>query len=376
MSGPGLTIAELHARLGGTIQGDPSVRVTGAASLERARPDQLGFARDRKQLQAARASAAGALIIGPELADALPGRTCLIAANPHATFARALALLYPAAASEPGIHPTASVHPSARIAEGVSIGPGCMIGANVSIGARTRIGPHCVLEDGVRIGADCLIHAHVTICHGCELGERVILHPGCVIGADGFGNAFEDGRWVKVPQIGRVVIGSDTEIGANTTVDRGALDDTVIGSGVRIDNLVQIAHNCVIGDHTAIAGCAGIAGSTRIGRYCRIGGAAMILGHIEICDHVTVSGASFIGKSIRKPGVYTSTQPQMPHAEWLRNAAQLRHLHAMRERIRALEQKLAALTAGAGTAQAAPQDDEGRSPHPHPGPLPEGEGVL
>ncbi len=347
MSVSGLTVAELQARLGGVIQGDPSVRLVGAASLQRAGTDQLGFALGKKQLEAARASAAGALIIGPELADALPGRTCLVAAHPHATFARALALLYPPAAAEPGVHPSASVHASARIGAGVSIGPGCVIGADVTIGERCRLGPHCVLGEGVRLGADCLLHAHVTVCHGCLLGERVILHPGCVIGSDGFGNALEDGRWVKIPQIGRVVIGDDTEIGANTTIDRGTLDDTVIGSGVRIDNLVQIAHNCVIGDHTAIAGCAGIAGSTKIGRHCMIGGAAMILGHIEIGDHVTVSGASFIGKSIRQPGVYTSTQPHMPHAEWLRNAAQLRHLDEMRERIRALERRLDALQTAA-----------------------------
>lgn len=345
MSAVGLTVAELQSRLGGVIQGDPAVRVVGAASLERAGPDQLGFALGRKQLEAARASSAGALIIGPELAEALTGRACLVAEHPHAAFARALALLYPQTSAEAGVHPSASVHPSARIEAGVSIGAGCVVGADVKIGARSRLGPNCVLGDGVSLGADCLLHAQVTVCHGCVLGERVILHPGCVIGSDGFGNALEDGRWVKIPQIGRVVIGDDTEIGANTTVDRGALDDTVIGTGVRIDNLVQIAHNCVIGDHTAIAGCAGIAGSTRIGRHCLIGGAAMILGHIEIGDHVTVSGASFIGKSIPQPGVYTSTQPQMPHAEWLRNAAQLRHLAEMRERIRTLERKLAEIQA-------------------------------
>jgi UDP-3-O-[3-hydroxymyristoyl] glucosamine N-acyltransferase len=336
MSGMGLTVAQLQARLGGVILGDPSVRVTGAASLERAGPDQLGFALGKKQLAAARVSSAGALIIGPDLADELHGRTCLVSENPHAAFARALALLYPAPTAVAGIHPSAHVHPSARIGAEVSIGPGCVVGANVSIGEGCRLGPQCVIEEGVKLGADCLLHAHVTVCHDCVLGDRVILHPGCVIGSDGFGNALEDGRWVKIPQIGRVVIGDDTEIGANTTIDRGALDDTVIGTGVRIDNLVQIAHNCVIGDHTAIAGCAGIAGSTKIGRHCLIGGAAMILGHIEIADHVTVSGASFIGKSIRQPGVYTSTQPHMPHAEWLRNAAQLRHLAEMRERIRAL----------------------------------------
>lgn len=345
MSAAGYTVAELQSRLGGVIQGDPEVRVVAAASLERAGPDQLGFALGRKQLEAARMSSAGALIIGPELAQALTGRTCLVAEHPHATFARALGLLYPQASAEAGVHPSACVDPSARIEAEVSIGPGCVVGAGVRIGARSRLGPHCVLGEGASLGADCLLHARVTICHGCVLGERVILHPGCVIGSDGFGNALEDGRWVKIPQIGRVVIGDDTEIGANTTIDRGALDDTVIGTGVRIDNLVQIAHNCVIGDHTAIAGCAGIAGSTRIGRHCLIGGAAMILGHIEIGDHVTVSGASFIGKSIHQPGIYTSTQPQMPHAEWLRNAAQLRHLAEMRERIRTLERKLAEIQA-------------------------------
>ena len=341
MSAAGYTVAELQSRLGGVIQGDPEVRVVGAASLQRAGPAQLGFALGEKQLEAARASAAGVLIIGPALAAALPERTCLVTEHPHATFARALTLLYPTASAETGIHPSASVHPDAHLEEGVSIGPGCVVAGDVRIGARSRLGPHCVLGEGVSLGSDCLLHAHVTVCHGCVLGDRVILHPGCVIGSDGFGNALEDGRWVKIPQIGRVLIGDDTEIGANTTIDRGALDDTVIGTGVRIDNLVQIAHNCVIGDHTAIAGCAGIAGSTRIGRHCLIGGAAMILGHIEIGDHVTVSGASFIGKSIHQPGVYTSTQPQMPHAEWLRNAAQLRHLAEMRERIRTLERKLA-----------------------------------
>ncbi|MFN3593682.1 MAG: UDP-3-O-(3-hydroxymyristoyl)glucosamine N-acyltransferase [Thiobacillaceae bacterium] len=342
MTDTGLTLAELKTRLGGEIQGEAATRVRSAASLSRAGPEQLSFVLGQKHLEAARASRAGILIIPPVLAEALADRACLISANPHATFARAVGLLHPEAAVEPGVHPTASVHPSAELGPGVSVAAGCVIGAGVRIGAGSRIGPLCVLGDGVRLGRDCVLHARVTVCHDCEIGDRVILHPGCVIGSDGFGNAREDGRWIKIPQIGRVVIGDDVEIGANTTVDRGALDDTIIGAGVRIDNLVQIAHNCIIGEHTAIAGCAGIAGSTRIGRHCLIGGAAMILGHIEIGDHVTVSGASFIGKSLPEPGVYTSTMPQMPHAEWLRNAAQLRHLADMRERIRALERELAA----------------------------------
>jgi UDP-3-O-[3-hydroxymyristoyl] glucosamine N-acyltransferase len=341
MGSAGLTLADLAARLGGIARGDASVRLLGVASLEHARPDQLSFAVGAKHLESARRSSAGALVTRAELANAMPERACLVVDHPHAVFARAIALLHGEPAATPGIHPDAVVHESARIGANASIGPGCVIGADCEIGARARLHAHCVLGDGVRLGDDCLLYPQVTVYRHCQLGDRVILHAGCVIGSDGFGNAMEDGRWVKIPQIGRVVIGDDVEIGANTTIDRGALDDTVIEDGVRIDNLVQIAHNCHIGAHTAIAGCAGLAGSTRIGRHCLIGGAAMILGHIEIGDRVTVSGASFIGKSIREPGVYTSTQPQMPHAEWLRNAAQLRHLADMRDRIRALERRLA-----------------------------------
>ncbi len=340
MSTHGLTLAELQARLGGELRGDASVYLRSAAALERAGPDQLSFALGGRHLDTARRSAAGALIIGIELADQLAGRSCLVVTHPHAAFARAVDLLHPQPEAEPGVHPGAVIHATARIAPGASIGPGCVVGADAEIGPRSRIGANCVIGAGARVGEDCRFHANVTLYDHCILGDRVILHAGCVIGSDGFGNALEDGHWVKVPQIGRVVIGNDVEIGANTTVDRGALEDTVIEDGVRIDNLVQIAHNCIIGAHTAIAGCAGIAGSTRVGRHCMIGGAAMILGHIELCDGVIVSGASFIGKSIRAPGVYTSTQPQMPHDEWLRNAAQLRHLADMRSRIRALERQV------------------------------------
>lgn len=258
----------------------------------------------------------------------------------HAAFARAVALFHPEPPSCPGIHPAAVVDAGALVAADAEVAAQAVIGAGSRIGAGTRIGPGCVIGNGVEIGAGCRLYGNVTVYPGCRIGDRVTLHAGCVIGSDGFGLAWEGDAWVKVPQVGRVVIGNDVEIGANTTIDRGALTDTVVEDGVKIDNLVQIAHNCHIGAHTAIAGCAGLAGSTRIGRRCLIGGAAMILGHIDICDGVTVSGASFIGKSIKTPGVYTSTQPHMPHDEWLRNAAQLRHLADLRERIRALEKKL------------------------------------
>jgi UDP-3-O-[3-hydroxymyristoyl] glucosamine N-acyltransferase len=189
----------------------------------------------------------------------------------------------------------------------------------------------------------CLLYANVTIYHDCVIGDRVILHAGAVIGADGFGIAMEAGRWHKIPQIGRVCIGDDVEVGANTTIDRGALDDTVIEEGVKLDNQIQIGHNCRIGAHTAIAGCAGIAGSTRIGRYCRIGGSAMIGGHLEIADHVEIGGATAVPKSILKPGTYTAVYPMSTHQDWLKNAAHIRHLDALAARVRDLERRLADL---------------------------------
>lgn len=334
-----LTLAQIQARLGGELLDDDGRALSGVGSLDHANADQLSFALGEKQRAVALTCAAGALIVGPALAEGLD-RPRLVVDNPHASFARAIGLFHPDTPVRAGCHPSAVVAASAVIGEGVEIGPHVSVGEQVHIGPGCRIGPGCVIGDGVRIGAGCRLYANVTVYAGCVVGDRVGLHAGCVIGADGFGLAWEATGWVKVPQIGRVIIGDDVEIGANTTIDRGALDDTVIGRGVKIDNLVQIGHNCRVGDHTAIAGCAGIAGSTTIGKRCLIGGAAMIVGHIEIGDGVTVSGASFIGKSIATPGVYTSTQPQMPHADWIRNAAQLRHLADMRERIRALEKQL------------------------------------
>ncbi len=338
----GYTLSELQARLGGEAIDDTGQRYTNVASLGQASDTEISFVASEKYLEVARASRAGALLIPPSLADRL-SMPRLAVANPHAAFARAAALFHPEPPAEAGIHPSAVIGEGAVIAPEASIGPNVVIGAGSRIGAHTRIAAGAAVGAGVAIGADCRLYPNVCVYDACVIGDRVILHAGCVIGSDGFGLAREGERWLKVPQVGRVVVGDDVEIGANTTVDRGALEDTLIGAGAKIDNLVQIAHNVQIGEHTAIAGCAGIAGSTRIGRHCLIGGAAMILGHIEIGDGVTVSGASFIGKSIKEPGVYTSTQPQMPHAEWLRNAAQLRHLADMRERIRTLERQLAQL---------------------------------
>jgi UDP-3-O-[3-hydroxymyristoyl] glucosamine N-acyltransferase len=333
------TLARLQAILGGEVRGNGDQALTGVAALGDAGPEQLSFVVGAKHLDAAHASGAGVLIVNPALAERLD-RDLLVVTNPHATFARAAALFHPEPAPRPGIHPSAVVDPSARVAEDAEIAAHAVVGANSRVGAGTRIGPGCAIGDDVEIGRDCRLYPNATVYSGCRLGDRVILHSGSVVGSDGFGLAWEGDAWLKVPQVGRVAIGDDVEIGANTTIDRGALSDTVIGNGVKIDNLVQIAHNCQIGAHTAIAGCAGIAGSARIGQRCLIGGAAMIVGHIDICDGVTVSGGSFISKSIAKPGVYTSTQLQMPHDEWLKNAAQSRHLAEMRDRIRVLEKIL------------------------------------
>ncbi|MDP2432693.1 MAG: UDP-3-O-(3-hydroxymyristoyl)glucosamine N-acyltransferase [Pseudomonadota bacterium] len=340
---PSLTLADLRARLGGTIRGNADIPLHGAASLEQAGAGQLGYLLNRKFLDQARASAAGALIVPASLeqslSDTLP-QSCLAVDNPHATFARALALLYPESPQAPGIHPTAVIAADCVIDATAHIGPGCVVETGARIGARCVIGPHCVIGAGVQLGDDCHLHAQVTVQHGCIIGNRVVLHPGCVIGSDGFGLAWEGDGWLKVPQVGRAILGDDVEVGANTSIDRGALDDTVIEDGVKLDNLIQIAHNCRIGRHTAIAACVGIAGSTRIGAYCQIGGAAMIIGHLEIADRVTVSAGTFVAKDIREAGVYTSVQPLMRHADWLRNASHLRHLDDLARRIKSLEKQL------------------------------------
>jgi UDP-3-O-[3-hydroxymyristoyl] glucosamine N-acyltransferase len=335
-----LTLRDLGDRLAGQVRGDAGLILSGVASLAHARGDQLSYVLAARHLPAARDSAAGAFITSAALADQLPSRNCLVVAKPHVQFARAIELFHPETRLPVGVHPSAVVDPSAHLGEEVAIGPHAVIGAGACIGARCRIGAGCFIGHGTHLGEDCLLHARVTVQADCRLGHRVILHPGCVIGADGFGLAWDEDHWHKVSQVGRVILGDDVEIGANTTVDRGALDDTLIGDGVKLDNLIQVAHNVMIGPHTAIAGCVGIAGSTRIGANCQIGGAAMIIGHLEIADRVVVSAGTFVAKDIREAGTYTSVQPLMPHADWKRNAALLRHLDEMHGRLKDLEKRL------------------------------------
>ncbi|MBL8540754.1 MAG: UDP-3-O-(3-hydroxymyristoyl)glucosamine N-acyltransferase [Burkholderiales bacterium] len=334
-----MKLREIVARFGGELLGAPETEVARIVPLERAGEGDLAFVSSPKQAKRLDTTAAGALIVGPQLRDAT-SRPRIVCANPYAYFARVSAVLHPAPAHAAGIHVGAVVEQGAEVDPSATVAAGAWVGAGAHIGARSVIESGVRVGVAVRIGEDCHLHPNAVIYHGCILGDRVGLHSGAVIGADGFGLAPDEGRWIKIPQVGRVILGDDVEIGANTTIDRGTLDDTVIEEGVKIDNQVQIGHNCRIGAHTAIAACAGIAGSTRIGRSCRIAGAAMIQGHIEICDGVTVSAATAIMKSIHEPGIYTSIYPFQEHRSWIRNAAHLRHMDSLAEKIKTLEKRL------------------------------------
>jgi len=306
MPGP-FTLGEIASRLGGRVAGDAQLLIRQVGSLEHAGPGQITFLSDSRHGAKLAATRAAAVILSPgdEKLTALPR---IVAEKPYAYFAKVSQLFNSTVQQEPGVHPSAVVAKSAKLGKGVSIGAGCVVG------------------EGVTIGEGSCLYPRVVIYPNCSLGKRVILHSGAVIGADGFGIAPEEGRWVKIPQIGGVRIGDDVEIGANTTIDRGALDDTVIEEGVKLDNQIQVAHNVRIGAHTAIAACTGIAGSADIGRHCIIGGAAMIHGHIKIADHVKVSAGTLISRSLTRPGTYTGIYPFDEHQAWKRGAARLRRL--------------------------------------------------
>jgi UDP-3-O-[3-hydroxymyristoyl] glucosamine N-acyltransferase len=329
---PALTLREIVARLGGEAVGDAATPLDGVATLDSAGPRQIAFLANPRYRGRLATTRAGAVILGPNDRDAA-AMPRIVSDNPYAYYARTVALFHPEEAWRPGIHPFAQVDASANVDATSEIGAFVVIEAGASVGPRARIGAHCTIGRGSSVGEGTRLYPRVTVYHGCAIGARCILHSGAVIGADGFGQARDAGRWVKIPQVGGVRIGDDVEVGANTTIDRGALDDTVVGEGVKLDNQVQVGHNVVIGAHTVIAGCTGIAGSVSIGRDCLIGGGVGIIGHLTICDGVTVSGYSFVTKSIVKPGTYTSGTPVMPHGEWLRNAAHLRHLDEIARRV-------------------------------------------
>jgi UDP-3-O-[3-hydroxymyristoyl] glucosamine N-acyltransferase len=317
--------------------------VSHVATLENAGEHAIAFLANPRYLRQVAGTRAAAVIVAPAARDATQCAR-IVHENPYLYFARVSSLLSPARAAEPGIHPTAAVAAGASVSAGAEIGPFAVVGSGAEVADGAIVGAGTSVGENVKIGRDTHLHAAVTIYPGCTLGERVVVHAGSVIGADGFGIAFAEDHWVKVPQIGVVRIADDVEIGANTTIDRGAIDDTIIEEGVKLDNQIQIAHNVRIGAHTAIAACTGIAGSVQIGRYCRIGGAVGIAGHVSIADHVEISGHTSITKSIDKAGVYSGVYPFEPNREWRRNAAQLRHLAEIARRVGALEDTLAELT--------------------------------
>jgi UDP-3-O-[3-hydroxymyristoyl] glucosamine N-acyltransferase len=329
-------LGEIVAKLGGELIGAPDIEIRRLATLESAGPGDLSFVTHAKYLRELSNTRASALI----LARAHKGATTLpriLCDDPYLYYARAAQLLNSEARPSPGIHPQAVIETGAEIAASAAVGPFCHVGRGARLGERVVVGPSCTIGDDAQIGDDGRLGPSVTIYPRCAIGKRVIIHAGAVIGADGFGLAPEAGRWIKIPQTGRVVIGDDVEIGANTTIDRGALDDTVIEDGVKLDNQIQIGHNVRVGAHTAMAACAGVAGSTRIGKHCAIGGAARIMGHIEIADHVTITATTFVTKSIRNAGTYTAVLPAEPAREWARTLAHLRSLERVSKRVHELE---------------------------------------
>jgi UDP-3-O-[3-hydroxymyristoyl] glucosamine N-acyltransferase len=336
MKPSGIRLADLAARIGAALDGDGDVRVDHVATLDKAGPGALAFLSDtryRGQLAGTRASA---VILAPVHASGtqLPK---LVHANPYVAYAAAARALYPTQRAVAGIHPTAVVAASALIDATAAVGPGAVIGERTRIAARAEVGAGCFVGADVTLGDDVVLHPNVTLYARSVVGARTIILAGAVIGSDGFGMAEADGRWLRIPQVGRVVIGVDCEIGANTTIDRGAIDDTVIEDDVKLDNQIQVGHNCIIGAHTAIAGCVGIAGSTHIGKNCKIGGAAMISGHLHIADNVIISGCTGVFHSIDAPGVYTGAWPALPHREWLHAMSATRRLRSLESRLRALE---------------------------------------
>jgi len=336
VTAPSFSLAELAARFGLGVHGDPACTVTGVATLAAAGPAELGFLanpRYRAQLAATRA---GAVVLRAADAADWSGNG-LLADDPYLAFARIATLFERLPATQPGIHPSAIVDARAQVAAGAAIGPFCCIAEDAVIEAGVVLGPHCVIGPRCRVGAQARLVARVTLVQDVRLGKRVLVHPGAVLGADGFGLAFDrgagEGHWQKVPQLGGVEIGDDCEIGANTTIDRGALTDTVLEHDVRLDNQIQIAHNVRIGAHSALAGCAAVAGSATLGRYCLIGGGAGILGHLSLADRVTVTAMSLVTHSLREAGEYSSGTPIQPNRQWRRNAARFRHLDEIARRI-------------------------------------------
>lgn len=325
MGAAAFTLSELAQRFGLELHGDGTRTMSGVATLAAAGASQLGFLANPRYRRELAHTGAGALVLRAADLSHWHG-DALVARDPYAAFARIAALFEPSEPLRPGIHPSAVIAPDAEVDPLAEIGPQVSIGARSRVLRGARLGPGCAVGEDCVVGEDCELVARVTLVRRVRLGARVRIHPGAVLGADGFGLAMHEGRWIKVPQLGGVRVGDDCEIGANTTIDRGALEDTVLEDDVRLDNQIQIGHNVVIGAHTAMAGCVAVAGSARIGRYCLIGGGAGIAGHLEIADRVTVQAMSFVTRSLTAPGVYGSSIPARDARAWTRTLARLGRL--------------------------------------------------
>jgi UDP-3-O-[3-hydroxymyristoyl] glucosamine N-acyltransferase len=331
-----VTLGELAVRFGCELRGDPAAVVDTVAALSQAGPRSITFLANPKYTAQLAETRAGAVILDSKSAAASPVPV-LIASNPHATYARIATLLHPEPPLQPGVHPAAVVDHGAIVDPSAQVCAQAYVGEGAKVGARCFIGPGVIIERGAVIGEDSRFVARLYVGPRVVFGRRCIVHPGAVVGGDGFGFAAEKGAWVKVPQIGSVNVGDDVEIGANTTIDRGALGDTVIEEGVKLDNLIMIAHNCRIGAHSALAACTAIAGSSVLGKRCILGGKAGLTGHITLCDDVVVLGTSFISHSITRPGVYSSALPGEEAGVWRRIVGRIKRLDAMARRLRAVE---------------------------------------
>ncbi len=331
-------LGEIATALGAELKGDPDLEVTGLATLQAATPGQISFLANPSYAKYLASTQASAVIMSPA-AVGDSEINALLLDNPYLGYARLSHWFDPEPVAQPGIHPSAAVDPDARVADTASIGPNVVIEAGVVVGEQVVIGAGTVIGARAQIGAATVIRPRVTLAHDVVLGQRCHILSGAVIGSDGFGFANEKGVWHRIAQLGRVVLGDDVEVGANTTIDRGALDDTLIGDGVKLDNLIQIAHNVQIGDHSAMAAMVGIAGSTRIGRHCVFGGASGVAGHLEIADQVHLTGMTLVTGDIREAGVYSSGTSADTNRQWRKNAVRFRQLDDLARRIRDLEKK-------------------------------------
>ncbi|MDC9725333.1 MAG: UDP-3-O-(3-hydroxymyristoyl)glucosamine N-acyltransferase [Gammaproteobacteria bacterium] len=332
------SLDEIANHVGGVVQGELDYQIASIATLQNAGNQQISFLSNKKYKRYLAKTSAGAVIVSSDMASFVPSNA-IIVDDPYVAYAKIASLLNPAKQRPSGIHPSASIATDSDIASSASIAAQVVIGSGVTIADNVVIGSGCVILDNVSIGESSQLVANVTLCGDVTVGKRAIIHPGVVIGADGFGIANDKGKWINVPQVGGVVIGDDVDIGANTTIDRGAIEDTIIGNGVKLDNQIQVGHNTVIGENTVIAGCVGIAGSTIIGKNCIIGGGVGLGGHLELVDGVLLTGMTMVTKSIKEPGSYSSGIPAEETHKWHKNVIRYRQMDKLTERVKQLEKR-------------------------------------